>query len=67
MIRKLSISVAAFATIAGICIGATGVADAAPFKDCTQAHNAGLCNIPKGDPNYWDGGDRDHDGIACEC
>jgi hypothetical protein len=26
----------------------------------------GVFNIPEGSGNYWEGGDRDGDGIACE-
>ncbi|MCV7014310.1 excalibur calcium-binding domain-containing protein [Mycolicibacterium madagascariense] len=37
-----------------------------PYKNCTAAHKDGRYDIPKGDPDYWSGGDRDGDGIACE-
>jgi hypothetical protein len=37
-----------------------------PYANCTQAHADGRYDIPQDDPDYWDGGDRDHDGIACE-
>jgi hypothetical protein len=37
-----------------------------PYRNCTEAHQDGRWNIPKGDPDYWAGGDRDNDGIACE-
>lgn len=36
------------------------------FATCADAKAAGVSNIPKGDPAYWPGGDRDDDGIACE-
>jgi Excalibur calcium-binding domain len=36
------------------------------YRNCTEAHNAGVYNIPKGDPAYWPDGDRDGDGFACE-
>ena len=36
------------------------------YKNCTEAHQDGRWDIPQGDPDYWDRGDRDHDGIACE-
>ena len=39
---------------------------ASKYANCTQAHKDGRSNIPKGDPDYWPGGDRDGDGIACE-
>jgi Excalibur calcium-binding domain len=41
-------------------------AGSGPYANCTAAHNDGRWDIPKADPDYWDGGDRDHDGIACE-
>jgi hypothetical protein len=48
-------------------IGAAPLAQASgPYANCTQAHKDGRWDIPVGDPDYWDGGDRDHDGIACE-
>jgi hypothetical protein len=48
-------------------IGAAPVANAdGPYRNCGQAHDDGRWDIPQGDPDYWDGGDRDHDGIACE-
>jgi hypothetical protein len=37
-----------------------------PYRNCTQAHTDGRWDIPMGDPDYWPGGDRDNDGIACE-
>jgi hypothetical protein len=36
------------------------------YRNCKEAHQDGRYDIPQGDPDYWDGGDRDHDGIACE-
>jgi hypothetical protein len=37
-----------------------------PYANCTQAHQDGRYDIPQGDDAYWNGGDRDDDGIACE-
>lgn len=37
-----------------------------PYKNCTQAHQDGRYNIPRGDPAYQQKLDRDNDGIACE-
>jgi hypothetical protein len=37
-----------------------------PYKNCSQARADGRHDIPQGDPDYWPGGDRDGDGIACE-
>jgi Excalibur calcium-binding domain len=36
------------------------------YRNCTQAHQDGRYDIPQDDPDYWPGGDRDGDGIACE-
>jgi hypothetical protein len=36
------------------------------YRNCSQAHADGRCNIPQGDPAYRPGLDRDHDGYACE-
>ena len=48
-------------------VGLAPIAQASgPYRNCTEAHQDGRWNIPVGDPDYWIGGDRDHDGIACE-
>jgi excalibur calcium-binding domain-containing protein len=47
-------------------VGAATANAAGSYSNCTQAHQDGRSNIPKGDPDYWSGGDRDGDGIACE-
>ena len=36
------------------------------YSTCGEAAADGVFNIPEGDPNYWDDGDRDQDGVACE-
>ena len=36
------------------------------YATCTDAHNAGVFDIPKSDPAYWPDGDRDKDGYACD-
>jgi hypothetical protein len=60
------------AAVIGVCGGAVTIG-AAPvalaqgsYSNCTQAHKDGRWDIPKGDPDYWPGGDRDGDGVACE-
>ncbi|MCW2689953.1 MAG: hypothetical protein JWR37_4843 [Mycobacterium sp.] len=63
MIRTLVVA----AAIAAATIGAAPTANAAPFKNCTAAEQAGRCNIPSDDPMYGPWLDRDHDGIGCEC
>jgi hypothetical protein len=48
-------------------VGIAPTAEAAgPYRNCTEAHADGRYNIPQGDPDYWSGGDRDNDGLACE-
>jgi hypothetical protein len=51
--------------IASVCLAPSAEAHG-PYKNCTQAKADGRHDIPKGDPDYWSGGDRDGDGIACE-
>jgi Excalibur calcium-binding domain len=63
----LTASLLIAAAIAAAAIGAAPVATASgPYANCTEAHQDGRYNIPKGDTDYWIGGDRDRDGIACE-
>lgn len=52
---------------AGLMVGgaATAAADP-PYSSCADAAADGRSNIPKGDPGYSSGLDRDHDGVACE-
>jgi hypothetical protein len=52
-------------TATAIGLAPQGVASG-PYANCTAAHQDGRWDIPKGDQDYWDGGDRDNDGIACE-
>lgn len=64
MFRTL-IAAALVATAAAL--GAAPVANAeGPYANCSQAHADGRYDIPQDDPDYWSGGDRDGDGIACE-
>lgn len=53
---------------AGVALSALTVspAYAAPFANCTEANNAGVYDIPVGDPRYTPAQDRDNDGLACE-
>ncbi|MET9135709.1 excalibur calcium-binding domain-containing protein [Streptomyces parvulus] len=37
-----------------------------PFKNCTEAYEAGYSNIEKGDPHYGAHLDRDDDGVGCD-
>jgi len=61
------IFIAASLVAAAAGLGAASVANAeGPYANCTQAKADGRYDIPQGDPDYWPGGDRDQDGIACE-
>jgi len=55
--------------VIGIGITLTPAAEAHPmlplFKNCKEAHKAGVYNIPKGDPQYKKKQDPHHKGIAC--
>ena len=63
MIRTLIVALA----IGAAAVGAAPVALAeGKYKNCTEAHQDGRYDIPTGDPDYCDGGDRDHDGYACD-
>ncbi len=45
------------------------VAPASPgpvYDNCTEAHDDGRWDIPQGDDAYWEDGDRDGDGYACD-
>jgi hypothetical protein len=53
--------------VAATAIGAAApAAVASPYANCSEAKADGVYNIPRGDENYWEDGDRDQDGIACE-
>lgn len=47
-------------------LGATTANASVYYENCSEAHADGRYDIPEGDADYWDGGDRDQDGIACE-
>lgn len=48
-------------------MGPVPMAQAAdPYANCSEARADGRSDIPRGDAAYWDGGDRDQEGIACE-
>jgi hypothetical protein len=66
-IRILMAALAAIAACLGIGLTAAPAAQAGPpYANCTQAHQDGRYNIPRGDPAYQQKLDRDNDGIACE-
>lgn len=57
------------AAVVGIGLGLAPSAFAAPgpvYANCTEAREAGDTDILVGSDAYWEDGDRDGDGIACE-
>ena len=62
LVRALFIA----AAIAGVAIGASPAATAAPYENCKAAAQDNRYNIRSDDPAYGDWLDRDHDGIGCE-
>ena len=63
MIRAIVCSVVI--VIAGLGLAPSAFAER-PYANCTEAHDDGRWDIPQDDAAYWDGGDRDHDGYACD-
>lgn len=59
--------------LAGLAVGApmalalSAPAQAAPYANCTQARQAGDCDIPSSSDKYQSKLDRDGDGLGCEC
>jgi hypothetical protein len=67
LFKTFVVAVIVSGCVGAVAIGATPVASAqGKYSNCTQAHQDGRYDIPKSDPDYWSGGDRDHDGVACE-
>lgn len=66
MIRTLLVAATAALGIVGAAAVAPSAYAGGPYSSCKEAHADGRYNIPKGDPDYRDKLDRDHDGIACE-
>ncbi|MFJ5918110.1 LAETG motif-containing sortase-dependent surface protein [Streptomyces ardesiacus] len=62
----------AAATVAALALAALPAAAAQahdgthPFKNCTEAYDAGYSNIPEGDEHYGAHLDRDKDGVGCD-
>ncbi|MCG5432463.1 excalibur calcium-binding domain-containing protein [Mycobacterium sp. MYCO198283] len=65
MFVRVLVATAAVLMAAGVAAAPAALAEG-QYKNCSQAHADGRSNIPQGDPDYWSGGDRDGDGIACE-
>lgn len=60
---------AVLAAVAGLGLGISPAASASAgpvYDSCSEAHDDGVWDIPESDDAYWQGGDRDDDGIACE-
>ena len=65
MKKLLTAALMGGAIIATAC-GTAGMASAGDYSTCKEAARDGVFNIPQDDPNYWEEGDRDQDGVACE-
>ncbi len=66
--RKAIASVLAGLTVgAPIALASATPAQAAPYKNCTQAKQNGECDIPSSSDKYQSKLDRDGDGLGCEC
>lgn len=63
---RVFVTVASLAVM-GVYVAPLGWADPGPvYANCTEARADGAYNIPQDDPAYWEDGDRDGDGYACE-
>jgi hypothetical protein len=61
------IAIAAAVVGTGLGLPTSGLAAQGPVYDnCTEAHDDGRWDIPQSDDAYWEGGDRDDDGYACD-
>ncbi|MFI1754611.1 LAETG motif-containing sortase-dependent surface protein [Streptomyces sp. NPDC020571] len=66
LLRKpAAVTVAALA-LAALPAAAQAHDGAHPFKNCTEAYDAGYSNIKKGDEHYGEHLDRDKDGVGCD-
>jgi hypothetical protein len=57
---------AAAAAVGALGVLAAPIADAALYRNCTEARENGDTNIPASSDKYGPHLDRDRDGIACE-
>lgn len=66
IIRGIAVALATGALALGG--AAVAVADPPPggYKNCKAAAADGAYDIPRGDPGYQPGLDRDDDGVGCE-
>ncbi|WP_411098190.1 LAETG motif-containing sortase-dependent surface protein [Streptomyces sp. x-45] len=67
LLRKpAAVTVAALALAALPAAAAQAHDGAHPFKNCTEAYDAGYSNIKEGDEHYGEHLDRDKDGVGCD-
>jgi LPXTG-motif cell wall-anchored protein len=67
LLRKpAAVTVAALALAALPAAAAQAHDGAHPFKNCSEAYDAGYSNIKKGDEHYGEHLDRDKDGVGCD-
>ncbi|MFE5599596.1 LAETG motif-containing sortase-dependent surface protein [Streptomyces coelicoflavus] len=67
LLRKpAAVTVAALALAALPAAAAQAHDGTHPFKNCTEAYDAGYSNIEKGDEHYAERLDRDKDGLGCD-
>ncbi|MFD6326470.1 LAETG motif-containing sortase-dependent surface protein [Streptomyces sp. NPDC058442] len=64
--KSAAVTVAALALAALPLTTATAHEGSHPFKNCTEAYNAGYQNIQRGDEHYGKHLDRDGDGVGCD-
>lgn len=62
---RFSLAMAALTVGFGV-LAAPAIANAAPYKNCTEARANGDTNIPSTSDKYGTHLDRDRDGIGCE-
>ncbi|MFJ9672660.1 LAETG motif-containing sortase-dependent surface protein [Streptomyces sp. NPDC101221] len=67
LLRKpAAVTVAALALAALPAAAAQAHDGTHPFKNCTEAYDAGYSDIQKGDEHYGEHLDRDKDGVGCD-
>lgn len=67
-VKKLLASTLSVVVVAvPLALATSTTAQAAPYKNCTQARQNNDCNIPSSSDKYQSKLDRDGDGIGCEC
>jgi hypothetical protein len=67
MKKLISSILAGLAVSTPLALAAATPAQAAPYKNCTQARDNGDCDIPSSSDKYQSKLDRDGDGLGCEC